>query len=394
MQEIPKELQKARVALMFDHPFFASLALQLEPVEKKEMNPPTMATDGTHLFYHPDFLKNVTLGQLQGVIAHEIMHIILDHIERRQGREPLRWNIAADYAGNDVIGEEFELSPGALRNKAYHDKEAEWIYQEIPVKVGGGSGDGEGESTLDSHDEWKDWGKKEGDSKDGTGEGKDSSQKNADGLTPGEALKQEWKQRVAQAVNEARMQGKLPAHIEQLVGDLLQPKLDWKSMLQDMVTSCAKNDFRMFPANKKHLYRGIYLPSVTGETISVAVGIDSSGSISDEEIKEFLSEVQGICDTYDDYTVYGFVGDAAVHQRFELHPFDDTLPRTAKGRGGTDFRPIIAEAEKLDDITSLVYFTDGYGDFPDKEPKVNVIWVCTTDYEFPWGFVIRYPRNK
>jgi len=260
----------------------------------------------------------------------------------------------------------------------------EYIYNQLPVVEVG--------VTLDSHVEWDGWGNG---GKDGEGKDKD---KDKDGH-PGqgemekrmEDFDQQWQERVAQAATQARMQGKLPAHLEELVGDILQPKLNWKAILRDMITSCAKSDYRLFPCNKKHLWRGIYLPGITGEEIRIAVAVDSSGSISDTEIQEFLSEIKGICDSYDDYTIYLYVCDAQIHQTFELHPFEE-LPKTVQGRGGTSFVPPIKEAEKLDGISSLVYFTDLYGDFP-KEPPFSVIWVATTDAEAPWGYVIRYPTS-
>ena len=80
-----------------------------------------------------------------------------------------------------------------------------------------------------------------------------------------------------------------------MIDDFLQPKLDWRSILTDMIVSNAKNDYRLSPPNKKHLWRGFYLPSLQGEKITIAFGIDVSGSISDDEIQEALSEVHGIC---------------------------------------------------------------------------------------------------
>jgi predicted metal-dependent peptidase len=255
------------------------------------------------------------------------------------------------------------------------------------------NGDSGGQGTLDSHEEWKNYGK--GDKDKGKGDqGKGQGDPIAGDADSPENMDSEWDQKVAMAATQAKMQDKLPAHLESIVGGLLQPKLDWKSLLQDRISSCARNDFRLTPANKKHLYRGFYLPSIGGEEINIAVGIDDSGSISDEEIVQFLSEVKGICDAYEEYTIYLFIADASIHQRFELHSFDE-LPKVVQGRGGTDFRPVLEEASKLD-VTSIVYFTDLYGSFPDKEPNKPVIWVSTSngDVEPPWGSLIEFPRGR
>jgi predicted metal-dependent peptidase len=353
----------------------------LEPICKPDLKPPTMGTDGSHLYYHPDFVKNTPIAQLTGVIAHEIGHCILHHLSRRQTREPLRWNIACDLAVNPLIMKEFQLPPGVLQDPQYYDKSAEYIYSNLPMSKKGEGG------TLDSHEEWKNYGKGDKDKGSGQGQGSQGT------LDDSENLDQEWDQKVAMAATQAKMQGKLPAHLESIVGGLLQPKLDWKALLQDRISSCARNDFRLTPANKKHLYRGFYLPSIGGEEINIAVGVDDSGSISDEEIVQFLSEVKGICDAYEEYTIYLFIADASIHQKFELHSFDE-LPKVVQGRGGTDFRPVIEEACKLD-ITSIVYFTDLYGSFPDKEPNKPVIWVSTSDGNVkpPWGSLIEFPRE-
>lgn len=376
--KVPVELVRARVSLTFDYPFWGYLALTLEPVEALDLNPPTMGTDGIHLYYHPDFIRDTPIPQLQGVLAHEIMHCVLNHLARRQNRDPERFNVAADLAVNPLVLKEFQLPPGCLNDPQYYDKSAEYIYSNLPLSKNGEGGDG---GTLDSHEAWKNAGKDKPDKSDGSGQAESAA----------DALEQEWQQRVAMAATQARVRGKFPAHLESIVGDLLQPKLDWKALLRDRITSCAKNDYSLTPANKKHLWRGFYLPSISGEEINVAVGVDDSGSISDADIQAFLSEVKGICDAYDEYTIHLFIADAAIRQRFELHTFDP-LPKLVQGRGGTDFRPVIAEVEKLDGVSSLIYFTDLFGSFPDREPRVPVIWVSTSDQKPPWGSLIPYPK--
>ncbi|GAI22376.1 unnamed protein product, partial [marine sediment metagenome] len=216
-------------------------------------------------------------------------------------------------------------------SKDWDDKSADWIYNQLPDDPSGGGGQG----TLDSHEEWGNWGKS------GLGNG-DEQEGEGSGVGEVSGLEQQWREATAQASTAARMKGKFPGHLQTLVGGILQPKLDWKTILRDMITSCAKNDFRLVPPNMKHLYRGIYLPGTTSEEINIAVAIDTSGSISDQEIKEFLAEVKGICDAYTDFTIHLFSCDSRIHQRWELHPFD-TLPTTFEGRGGTSFVEPIEE---------------------------------------------------
>jgi predicted metal-dependent peptidase len=364
-----KKLTKARIALQTGQPFFGYLVTSLEPVEKEDLNPPSMATDGSHLFYHPDFVNDIPFKELVAVCAHEVGHIILWHLPRRHGRQHQRWNIAADYAVNDLLSKEgFILPNGCLINPKYADKSVETIYNELPVK------EVEVAVTVDSHGPWSDW-------------GNGNNQSDTGAKTTSDNLQQEWKQRIAGAVNQARMQGSVSSRITSLVEEILQPKLDWKTILPDMITSCAKSNYCLTKPNKKMLWQGIYLPGITGTEIRIAAVIDSSGSISTQDARIVIGHIHGICESYDDYTIWLYTCDTRIQQRWELHP-GDPLPKIIQGRGGTSFKEPIEEAAKLP-ITCLVYFTDMYGTFP-KEPYYPVIWLATTDVKAPWGFTIRY----
>ncbi|KKN14600.1 hypothetical protein LCGC14_0994610 [marine sediment metagenome] len=367
---------------MIDSPFYGHIALQLGLSRKEDLNPKTMATDGYKLYWHPEFIAEIPEEQLKGVIAHEVMHLVLMHLTRRQSREPKRFNIATDYAVNDLVLKEFELPEWVLKNPDFANKSAEWIYNQIPEQ--------EPDSiviTLDSHEEWGQGGD-DGDGDDGDGDG-GSDANGAGGL---DGLEQRIKELVATAAGQARNRGKLPGHLKELIDGVLQPKLNWKLILEDMICSQAKTDYTLFPANKKYLWRGIYLPGITGTEINIAVVIDISGSTADWQ-QQFLSEIKGICDSYDEYTIFLMTCDAKIQEQWELHPFEP-FPKVHDTMGGTDFRPPFEEAQKYPFITSLVYLTDGYGPFPDVPPTFGTIWVSITDVEYPFGMVIRLPEKQ
>ena len=401
------KLSQARVQLLLHQPFFGTLILYLEPVLKKaeEMQMPTMATDGTHLFYCEEFVNSLTLDQLKAVLIHEVGHIALSHLDRMGSRIPMKWNWACDFAVNDLIVNTtdgnnqhvFTLPLGCLINPKWHDETAEQIYGHLPNPPpqggGGGSGQsGDGQSgnqpgqgqgsggkpgkgdcpgpTLDDHSTWTDW-------------AKDKS---------GAEKVQEWKDRVARAATEARQRGVLPGGWQTVIDDFLEPKMPWTAILQDTLVSNSKNDYRLFPANKKHIWRGIYLPSMRGESISIMFGCDVSGSISDEEIHEALSEVKGIADQFSDYTIYLRAFDTKIHDRWELHPFDP-VPKVVTGRGGTDFTEICDEASKTPGISTLVIFTDLEAPFPPEVKSVPVIWLTVNEKKAPWGLTIHYPKK-
>lgn len=396
-EEERKKIIRARVGMMMDTPFFGHIIMQL-PLVRVENDPfmTTMGTDGYHLFYSPEFIERTPDEHLRAILAHEVGHLMLNHLTRRNERHFEKWNIACDFAVNALIEKDgtFVLPENRLLNHEFGDNTAEWIYSHLPdpppcedgvVVI----------ITMDSHSEWEKGdggGKGEGDEEKGNGSGGkgEGNTDSKDGENNGDGdLETRVRELVAQAATSARMKGQLPAHIAELVQGILQPKLDWKAILQDMIVSCAKSDFSLFPCNKKHLYRGFILPGITGSEIKVAVVIDTSGSIDNKEMQAFMAEIKGICDAYDDYTIYLRTCDTVINQKWELHPFDP-IPDMWEGRGGTDFREALEEAANLD-ITSLVYLTDGYGDFPDKEPRYPVIWVSTTDHPYPWGQVIRLP---
>lgn len=224
-----KKIIQARSHMLLDQPFYGHIVISLELEAREDMNPPTM--DGLKLYYHPDFVKELPSKQLKGVLAHEVGHIVLYHITRRQSREQIRWNISTDFAVNNLVLKEFELPDGILHNPNFADKTAEWIYNQLPetqtIEV---------TVTLDSHEDWKDGNGNNGNGKEkdkkgekelkpgiGEGEGDDDESPPPDTR---EGLEQHIRELVAQAATVARMQGKLPGHLQELVGDILQPRLD------------------------------------------------------------------------------------------------------------------------------------------------------------------------
>jgi len=202
-------------------------------------------------------------------------------------------------------------------------------------------------------------------------------------------LESVWRAKVAQASNAARQHGKLPGSLETLVSDLLAPTLDWKLLLAErIITNAFKDDYRVMPPTKKHLWRELFLPSVYGHHLEIAVAIDSSGSISDHELQAFISEVSGIADQFASYRVHLFAADSKIQQQWVIETHDP-WPTSFKGRGGTNFRPVIKEVTEQLDVPVLVYLTDCYGDYPSEEPPFKVIWVSVSEKKPPWGEYIR-----
>ena len=389
-----EKLVRERTRLLLSRPFFGILALKLEFVPEPEI--PSMSVDGINLFYNPDFVLRRSSGVICMLIAHEVLHCALGHIWRQGVREKEKWNYATDYVVNLILAKEgFDVPKDCLCDIEYDGMEAERIY----AKLGN-----ERLSTMDSHEKWpgqksesKD--KKEGEKKGDDGsersgekqdeppKKKDSEQKvNAKGIQEEKKLEKRWKESLARAVAAALLRGKLPGSADQFIKDVFEPKLNWRAILRDIIITSAKNDFRLLPPSKKHLWREMYLPSIQGESLVMAMAVDSSASISPEEFQALLAEVRGIAEEFGTFTVYFFLCDAKIHFRTILSEHDEWPNEFQKQNGGTSFVPVFEAIEEENLSPSvLVYLTDGDGEYPSFPPEYPVIWALSKEYEVPFG---------
>jgi len=128
-----------------------------------------------------------------------------------------------------------------------------------------------------------------------------------------------------------------------------------------------------------------------GETVRVAVCVDTSGSIGSKDLGRFLNEIRGILSAYPSTRVDLFACDTELHGPWELDSPDCPTP-TLKGGGGTSFVPFFEALQKTTPDVA-VYLTDGFGDFPEKAPHYPVLWVVIpgglSNNEFPFGETAR-----
>jgi predicted metal-dependent peptidase len=357
---------KARVQLLLEHPFFGQLAFHLQPKIVDWLNPPTAATDGRYIYFHKDFVEKCTVEELMGTYCHEILHIALEHFDRRGHRKPGKWNAAADYATNWIIKQAgLQLPEGCLYDPKFANMNAEKIYELLPDMP-----DGEGwpDYPFDYHPETTSKGKdKEGD-KPGKIE------------IPKEVL-EEWKHKIAQAAAQARMRGNMVAYLEEIIKEIFKPKVNWREVLRRFVIQNFKSDYRWVPPNKKFVSHGLYLPSISGEGLgTIAVAVDVSGSVSTKEIQQFLGEVQGILDTYD-CELWLIQHDREVKEDVvQVYRKGDVLDEVKiVGRGGTSHIPVFEYINRnIHRPTCVVCCTDGYTEVPDTPPDYPVLWVLST----------------
>jgi len=194
------------------------------------------------------------------------------------------------------------------------------------------------------------------------------------------AIRDEFKNKVLQAAQAAA--GKMPASLQRLVDDLVEPKINWKDLLQQNIQSCITDDFTWMRPNRKHMYGGIFLPTLDkDETVDLAIAIDMSGSISDAMAKDFLSEVYGIMSIYADFNISVLCFDTQVYnfRTFTKDTMDDLLTYECKGGGGTDF-DAFWKYWKDNNIEpkKAVVFTDGFP-FGSWGPEgyADTLWIIT-----------------
>jgi predicted metal-dependent peptidase len=202
-----------------------------------------------------------------------------------------------------------------------------------------------------------------------------------------ESLSVQWKQRMAGAAQQALQAGKLDGDMARLVDFLLQPELPWRNLLSHYMSMTARDDYSYTRPSSRRGGPSIY-PSLRSEQINIVVAVDTSGSISESEINEFVSEIDAIKSLIRArITLLACDAELAADCPWTYEPWDEfTLPRQIKGGGGTRFTPVydwVRTQDRSPDL--LVYFTDADGKFPDYSPEYPVIWLVKGKSTVPWG---------
>ena len=378
-----EKIVKARSLLVLDEPFFGSLVLRLSPVSDPSCD--TLWTDGVSLGFSPDFVEAQSMDVLKGCLCHEVMHCALSHHARRGARDSKKWNVAADYAVNGIIRDKFSLPDGALFNPDFVSLSAEEIYNNLPDGTGGQDKGGSSGGDQDQSQGPSDPG--------GCGEVRDVPGDDGGIASPSDLSKaeSEWTVVVAQAAQQARAFGSLPAGMDRVVEQIVNPKIDWRSLLHRFMDQVARSDYSWMRPNRRHVHSGLYLPSCRNNDIgTIVVAVDTSGSISQNTLDQVVAELRAIVQDFRCDVSVVFC-DSQV-QGIE-HFYDGDLPDRLipKGGGGTDFRPVFEWIDRESvDLSCLIYFTDLCGDFPESGPMFPVLWITEGQAlkEVPFGEVI------
>lgn len=386
------KLIKTRVAMLLKYPFWGPLAarLKLEEVEWCK----TLATDGRKFYYNAEFIQKLDDQELIFGFAHELGHIIFDHMTRRGSREPQVWNMAGDYVINGMlvregIGRAIQAVPILLDNK-YTGKTADEVYDELMANAV------EIKMTLDDHLDMDSDGDQDGDGdgKEQDGKGKPKFKKLSE--EERKALRDEWREAVLQAAKNAGA-GNVPGDIQRLVKDITEPVMDLKDLLRIQFSGSVKSDYTWMRPNRKGWHTGAVLPGqLPGEELDIVVALDASGSIGEDMLSDFLGMVQGSLDQFTSYRVRIITFDTGVYNADEFTADDgrNMGEYEVTGGGGTDFA-CVWQWMKDNEIQphQLVMFTDGYpfGTWGDPD-YCDTLFVVhgSRDITAPFGITANY----
>jgi len=418
IDRIETKLAAARTRLILDKPFLGALVLRLPMQAARPDWCPTTATDARAFYYNPEYIASLSIEQTQFMLAHEALHCALSHFARRQHRVQHRWDLACDYAVNPLlIDDGLKPPPNALTMPLYKGMTAEEIYpllddndqsQTLDKHAYDAQGEGKGKDQAQGTDrgmrerdleqdrespqprnrDQQDASRTLGQPQTGSDSDGDGGASQPEPLSPDEreTLAVQWQQRMAGAAQQAMQAGKLGGELRRMIDHLLQPQLPWRMLLARYMTALARDDYSYSRPSRRE--GDFIMPSLRSQSLDLVVAVDTSGSIKDGEIEEFIDEIDAL--------------KGQVRARVTLLPCDAKLcdgapwlfepweqfrrPEGVKGGGGTSFTPVfdwVEQAGRRPDL--LVYFTDADGTFPKGEPPYPVIWLVKGKSKVPWG---------
>lgn len=420
VREYMKRLLVARMRILCNHGFYGLLLMHM--IYSIDESASTAYTDGERIAFGPQFLDNLSDSELDFVMMHEILHVVLQHCLRDDMGDSERYNVAADIVVNSNIMLENGSNPSSITLSKYgvsmhiapdgeegHLYTAEEVYEMLPPHTKGKSSsqwelpprgghdfyqNGRAEKKQKKpHDElpiprrWDDhsqWGRFEEDS----------------------VLRDVWVKQFAEACEAitvrdlSNSRGTLPMFAKRLLEKLMKPQTDWRSILNDFIQE-EINDYSFSPPDRRFQDSPFFLPNwgekdETGEVEDILFMIDTSGSVSDKMMTAAYSEIKGAIDQFDG-KLRGWLGffDAAIVKPKPFSGLEEFSVIKPAGGGGTDFLIIfeyVNQHMQENPPASIIILTDGYAPFPieDHANGIPVLWLINNDQvNPPWGKVAR-----
>ena len=373
-------LAKAGKTLILKEPFYGLFLIGLNKTFRKDI--PTAGVSkngiGVQLAVNPEFFDNLNELHRIGLLKHELLHISFGHLVMRD-RFPNKklFNIAADLEINQYIDDAY-LPEGGITMEMFKDLNLDaragttYYYEKLDQANKDGQCETlesllnqmDGDSPYD-HTTWDEF----------------------DELT--EADKKLIQKQVEHQLKETAEQtekrrGNIPGELADLISRLRTiepPSFDWKGYLRRFVGNSSVSYTKKL--RRKYNKRYVENPGLKIKfKNNILVGVDTSGSVSNSELKEFMNELTHMHKTGHKITVAQC--DTQINSVEEFNPRKDW---EIKGRGGTSFQPVVDLFNKKKGVyTALIYLTDGEACTPDNCPK-NTLWVhssrCSINEELP-----------
>ena len=401
---VREKLITARVGLLLKASFFGNLATRLKLINADEWCG-TAATDGRNFYYNTRFIQLLRPKEIEFLFGHEVLHCVYDHFGRRGDREPQIWNIANDFCVNADLKEhgvgEFITSVPCLYDRKYNGWSSEKVYDDLMKNVKKISLGDLLDQMIDEHLDG------EGDEE---GSGGDGEEVNGSGKGKGRpkiseeerrAIRDEIKEAMLAAAATVDGAGNIPLGVKRLIQDLTEPKMNWRELLRMQLESTIKSDYTWMRASRKGWHMDAVMPGMKLDPmIDIAVALDASGSISPTMLKDFLSEVQGIMESFPAYKIHVVTFDTECYNpaQYDSDNLDTICDYEVQGGGGTAFEAVFDYLKENEiEPKRLVVFTDGYpcGTWGD-ENYADTVWILhgTTTIVPPWGQFAYYEEEK
>jgi len=394
MSRTMERFNDARVWLNTRVPFLGYMTLKLKArIASEQDGVPTagVAPDGT-IVMNEKFMETLDDAEFRFVICHEVLHPALGFWARQKTRDRLGFNIAHDFAINLIIDGFAKQYPNHLRmpkvgliDSKYEGMSAEEIYDALP-KNGKGQGQGGGGMGGDCRGDLAE-----------TGDGQDAGRGDQSAQSK---LDKEWKihTEAARQVHETALgRGSLPAGVQKLLDELLDPKVHWATVLSQWLgENAGKQDFTYQRPSRRSESVGEMMPGILRTDLpDVTILWDTSGSMNGQETA-ILSEVADIVDELG-LSIRLIVCDCAIYADVDkLDNIEAVIPHV-QGGGGSDFSPAFDRLMEENNTSVVVAFTDGYIGVPAMQPDSlkGVLWVITDRGQRPaqWGRAIMLDKD-
>jgi predicted metal-dependent peptidase len=403
LEAVKDRLTKARTQLMLDKPFLGNLVLRL-PLIAADSWCKTSATDAKSFYYNPEFIDSLNSHQIKFILIHEALHCALTHFARRGNRTKHKWDLACDFAINPLLVKEgfhppidvpiFRQYEGMIAEEIYpmiddnldQDPMDQHLYDDQANDDSKSSDGGMREDDLQKEQEQQST--PESKSNDGNKGGMSQLAQQPPALQPDEVdkLATQWQKNLASSAQLAQQAGKLDGEFAKLIDFFLQPQVSWQSLLAQYMSTFARDDFSYARPSRRP--GEAIMPSLRSHQLDITVAIDTSGSISQEEIDKFVSEVDAIkANIRAGITLLACDDKLSEHSPWRFEAWDELqFPASLGGGKGTNFNPVFNYINTQDTPSDvLIYFTDAKGKFPDFEPDYPVLWLIKGKERVPWG---------